>query len=260
MASQSSAVAIITGGAKGIGAACAETLAQSGFNILLSYVHSKSEADSVIASCREFGVDAACLQSDVSSDEDCIAMAKFAHDRWGRIDVLVNNAGITRFADSADLATLDAQDFADIFAVNVTGAYQMTRAVSAQLKTSSIASVINISSHSGFSGVGSSMAYATSKGALNTLTLALARSLAPEIRVNAICPGFVDTDWMKPKMGASALKDFKQRVADISPLNRLPTAKEVAETVGWLALGGKSITGQTIVIDGGTHLTVANPV
>ncbi len=253
-------VAVITGGAKGIGAACARTLAGSGFNVALSYVHSKTAADRVVDQCLEYGNDAACIQSDVTTDRDCLEMSDFAFARWGRIDVLVNNAGITRFADGSDLDSLNAQDFEDVFAVNVTGAYQMTRAVSRHLKVSPIASVINISSHSGFSGIGSSMAYAASKGALNTLTLALARALAPHIRVNAICPGFVDTDWMKPRMDEQELKRFKKRIADIAPLKRLVTAREVAEAVGWLALGGKSISGQTIVIDGGTHLTVGDPV
>ncbi len=258
--SKSLPVAVITGGAKGIGAACAETLARSGFNIALSYVRSQVEADHVVNQCLEYGNDAVCIQSDVAIDRDCLEMADFVFARWGRIDVLVNNAGVTRFADSSDLDTLNAQDFEDIFAVNVTGAYQMTRAASRHLKASPIASVVSISSHSGFSGIGSSMAYAASKGALNTLTLALARALAPNIRVNAICPGFVDTDWMKPRMNESKLKQFKQRAADIAPLKRLVTAREVAEAVSWLVLGGKSITGQTIVIDGGTHLTVGDPV
>ena len=253
-------VAIVTGGAKGIGAACAEKLAQQGMNVLLSYVNSDASADEVISRCKSYGSDAQSIQSDVSVDSDCIAMAERAIEIWGRIDVLVNNAGITRFADPADLSTLNKQDFDEIFSVNVTGIYQMTRAVTPQLQRSPAASIVNISSHSGFSGVGSSMAYAASKGAINTLTLSLARALAPKIRVNAVCPGFVDTDWLKPKMGDKALQIFKQKVSEIAPLKHLVTPAEVAEVVAWFAFGGKSITGQLLVIDGGTHLTVGDPL
>jgi len=258
--SQTRPVALITGGAKGIGAACAEMLALSGFNVLLSYVNSKDSAGEIVSKCRLHACEAECIRSDVSVDSECSLMVERAIDLWGRIDVLVNNAGITRFADSADLSTLGAKDFEDIFSVNVTGMYQMIRATSVHLKHSPVASIVNLSSHSGISGVGSSMAYAASKGAINTLTLSLARSLAPKIRVNAVCPGFVDTDWMKPSMDDQALQKFKQTVLQIAPLKRLVSATEVAEAVGWFALGGKSITGQLLVIDGGTHLTVGNPV
>ena len=120
--------------------------------------------------------------------------------------------------------------------------------------------MVNISSHSGFSGIGSSSAYAASKGALNTLTLSLARALAPEIRVNAVCPGFVDTDWMSEKLETDALAAFKRKVAAVAPLRRLVSVAEVAEAVSWFALGGHSITGQFLVIDGGTHLTLGDPL
>jgi 3-oxoacyl-[acyl-carrier protein] reductase len=258
--SESRPVAIVTGGAKGIGAACVELLARSGFNVVFSYVHSLTQAEAIAGKCIQYENEVIALRSDVSSDSDCIEIADHAHGRWGRIDVLVNNAGITRFANPADLTTLNADDFAEIFAVNVSGAYQMTRAVTSYIGQSPIASIVNISSHSGFSGVGSSIAYAASKGALNTLTLSLARSLAPKIRVNGVCPGFVDTDWLKPKLNTDELVKFKQKASDIAPLKRLVTPEEVAEAVSWFSLGGKSITGQLLVIDGGTHLTVGDPL
>ena len=120
--------------------------------------------------------------------------------------------------------------------------------------------VVNISSHSGFSGIGSSIAYAASKGALNTLTLSPAPSLAPDIRVNAVCPGFVDTDWMAAKLQGAALKEFKRNTAQIAPLKRIVSVREIAEATRWFALGGASITGQLLVVDGGTHLTVGAPL
>ena len=253
-------VAIVTGGAKGIGAACVELLARSGINVIFSYVHSLAQAEAIVDNCSQYESEVIALRSDVSSDSDCIEISDHAYNHWGRIDVLVNNAGTTRFADPADLASLNTDDFAEIFAVNVTGAYQMTRAVTSYLGQSPIASIVNISSHSGFSGIGSSIAYAASKGALNTLTLSLALSLAPKIRVNAVCPGFVDTDWLKPKMNTDELIKFKQKASGMAPLKRLVTPEEVAEAVSWFTLGGKSITGQLLVIDGGTHLTVGDPL
>ena len=120
--------------------------------------------------------------------------------------------------------------------------------------------MVNISSHSGFSGIGSSIAYAASKGALNTLTLSLARSLAPQVRVNAVCPGFVDTDWMAAKLDAEALNNFKDKAAKITPLKRIPTAENIAEAVLWFTLGSVPATGQLLVVDSGTHLTVADPL
>lgn len=119
---------------------------------------------------------------------------------------------------------------------------------------------MNVSSHSGFSGMGSSTAYAASKGALNTLTLALARALAPEIRVNAVCPGVVDTEWIAKAASPEEMAEVKRRAAAVAPLKRLVSPEDVAETICWFALGGRSITGQLLVIDAGTHLTVGNPI
>ena len=252
--------AIVTGAAKGIGAACAVYLASKGAQVLINFKTSAEAAEKTAARCRALAGDAVIVQGDVSDDEDCGRIAEAALERWGRLDILINNAGLTRFADPSDLAALSADDFARIFAVNVTGTYQMSRAVAPALEVSGGGSVVIVSSHSGFSGIGSSIAYAASKGALNTMTLSLARSLAPNVRVNAVCPGFVDTDWMAGKLGQDALVAFKQRVAEAAPLKRVVSPDEVAEAVGWFALGAQSITGQLLVVDGGTHLMVGNPL
>jgi len=253
-------VAIVSGSATGIGAACARRLASHGFNVLINYTRSAEAAEKTAARCRESGAEALVVQGDVSEDDACRTLVDEAAQRWGAIDVLVNNAGTTRFADPGDLATLGKDDFDRIFAVNVTGAYQLTRAASGHLKRSTYASIVNVSSHSGFSGMGSSMAYAASKGALNTLTLSLASALAPEIRVNAVCPGYVDTRWMSGKLNDEEMKTFKVRAAEFAPLKHLVSPDEVAEAVCWFALGGRAITGQLLVIDAGTHLTVGSPL
>lgn len=252
-------VAIVTGASSGIGASIAIDLARQGLNVLVNYSRNLEGAEAAVETCKLEGAEAIAVQGDISCDNDCRNMANTASEKWGRVDVLVNNAGVTRFADARDLDALNAADFSRIFSVNVTGCYQMCRAAAPALRESG-GSIVNISSYSGFSGSGSSTAYAASKGALNNLTLGLARALAPEIRVNAVCPGFVDTDWMAPKLEDGELADFKTKTASIAPLGRIVSPDEVAEAALWFALGGRTITGQLLVIDGGTHLTVGSPV
>ena len=121
-------------------------------------------------------------------------------------------------------------------------------------------SIVNVSSHGAFTGLGSSMAYASSKGALNTLTLALARSLAPLIRVNAVCPGFVDTDWVRRGMNDATFENFRKRVAKISPLGEITRPEDVAEAVAWFLTCGRTVTGQLLVLDAGVHLTIRTPL
>ncbi|MEM1047870.1 MAG: SDR family oxidoreductase [Pseudomonadota bacterium] len=251
--------ALVTGGSSGIGAAAASRLAGAGCHVAVTYRRNEQGAEETVRRCLDAGVDAFCVGGDVADDASCRAVAQAVLDRWGRIDVLVNNAGMTRFAEAGNLDALQAADFDRIFAVNVTGAYQMTRAAGAALEAN-LGSVVTVSSHAGLSGIGSSMAYAASKGALNTLTLSLARTLAPAVRVNAVCPGFVDTDWMKPKLGEDGLAAFRDRVAQNAPLKTVPTADDVADAIAWLALSARAITGQLLVIDGGTHLTVGSPL
>ena len=255
--------AVVSGSATGIGAACARHLAAAGLNVAVNYTKSVAEAEATAEACRALGVEALVVQGDVAEDADCRALVAAALEAWGGLDVLVNNAGTTRFADAGDLESLAKDDFDRIFAVNVIGAYQLTRAAAPHLKAAGGGgggAVGNLSSHSGFSGIGSSIAYAASKGALNTLTLSLARALAPEVRVNAVCPGFVDTRWMAGKLNQAEMAEFRARAAEIAPLKLLVTPDQVAEAVCWFALGGRAVTGQLLVIDGGTHLTVAKPV
>lgn len=252
-------VAIVTGASSGIGAAIAVALAKAGCNVVATYGGNQDGGEATATICKSQGVEAITVKVDISSDEDCRAVTQAALDKWGRIDVLVNNAGTTRFADATDLNAINFDDFERIFAVNVTGCYQMTRAAADHLRNAK-GSVVNISSHSGFSGIGSSIAYAASKGALNTLTLSLARSLAPQVRVNAVCPGFVDTGWMAARLDAEALNNFKDKAAKIAPLKRIPTVENIAEAALWFTLGSVPATGQLLVVDSGTHLTVADPL
>ncbi len=250
---------VITGAGTGIGAAIAQRFAAAHWNVAINYRQSRAAALRTAASCEAAGADVLLAQADVAEDTDCTALISSALQKWGRIDALVNNAGYTRFCRAEDLAGLNKADFEHIFAVNVVGAFHMIRASATALRQSSIGAVVNISSHAGFTGLGSSIAYAASKAGLNNLTLALARALAPQIRVNAICPGFVDTQWSKRAMDENTYRRFKQQVKEMTPLQRITTAEDVAESAWYLINNGAAVTGQLLVLDGGNHLTVNTP-
>ena len=261
-------VVIVTGAGGGLGRCHALEFARRGAKVVVNDLGgsvdgsggSSEAADKVVEEIKAAGGEAMSNGSSVTDDAGVANMVSQTMDAYGRIDVLVNNAGVTRFAHQKDLAALNAADFEHIMSVNVTGSYQMTRAAVPDLEKSDCAAVVNVSSHSGISGIGSSMAYAASKGALNTMTLSLARNLAPSIRVNAVCPGFVDTKWLSGKLSDEALAAFKEKVAAVSPLQTIVTPADVADAVCWLGLKARSVTGQLLVIDGGTHLTTASPL
>lgn len=246
-------VYIVTGSSAGIGRACAEHLAANGACVVVNYARRQAEADGVVRRCRELGGDAIAVQADVAADADCRRLAQAALDTWGRIDGLVNNAGTTRFARHTDLEALESEDFHAIFDVNVVGPYQMIRAVAPTMQDQGRGAVVNVSSLAGVRGVGSSVAYAASKGALNNMTLSLARALGPAIRVNAVCPGFVETEWLKQGLGDRYEKQREAYAAN-TPLKDSVKPEEVAETVAWLLTGATKTTGETVLIDAGMHL------
>ncbi len=251
-------VAVITGSATGIGAAVAIKLAAQGARIVVNCTKSIKDAEETLAKIKAAGAEGILGQGDVSSDDDCQRIAKLAHERWGRIDILVNNAGTTKFADHADLDALNSDDFINIYKVNVIGAYQMIRACSPHLKASKFGRVVNVSSIAGVLGVGSSVAYAASKGALNTLTKSLARSLAPEIRVNAVCPGFIGTRWFSERFGPETYARIVEHNVNATPLHRAGTPEDVAEVVSFFCgEGARHITGETMLTDAGHHLALA---
>lgn len=249
------AVCIVTGSATGIGAACVLDLARRGARVVVNYTRSEQEARATLDACKVAGAEALLVQADVVDDGDCRRLAQAALDQWGRIDVLVNNAGITKFAPNhADLDALTAEDFQRLYAVNVIGTYQMTRAAVPAMRRRGRGAIVNVSSIAGVMGIGSSVAYAASKGALNTMTLSLARALAPEIRVNAVCPGFVETRWFKAGLGEEAHAKAKARYEETAPLRATVAPEEVAQAIVWLLEGADKVTGEFIIIDSGTHL------
>jgi len=244
---------IITGSATGVGAASALALARRGYDVLINYSKSEREAKDAQRACREAGADTLCVRGDVAEDSACRSMVQDALGRWGRLDALVNNAGVTTFAGSANWEALDAATFQRIFAVNLLGAFQMIRASAPHLKAARGA-IVNVSSIAGALGIGSSVPYIASKGALNSLTLHLARVLAPEVRVNAVCPGMITTRWFTEGVGQEAYERLKDYYEGATPLGRACTAEDVAEAVVWLLCGAGTVTGELLLLDSGTHL------
>ena len=246
--------AVVTGSATGIGAAVALALASRGWGVAINYTRSEHEARETVAACRAAGGNAVLCRGDVAVDADCRRIVATALDAFGRVDALVNNAGTTKFVAADDMDALDSADFDRIFAVNVRGAFQMTRAARTALEASGHGAIVNVSSYSGMNGLGSSLAYAASKGALNTLTKGLAHTLAPHVRVNAVCPGYADTRWARVGLQDEAYERFKASLEATLPLGRMPSAVDVAETVLWFLTAGRTVTGQLLVVDSGEHM------
>ncbi|MFO1329005.1 MAG: SDR family oxidoreductase [Rubrivivax sp.] len=250
--------AIVTGSGTGVGAATALMLAQRGWNLLVNYSRSRDEALATEAACRAAGADTLCLQADVADDAACRALADAAMARWGRIDALVNNAGTTTFVGATNWDALTGADFERILGVNVTGAFQMLRACAPHLRATRGA-VVNVSSIAGALGIGSSVPYIASKGALNAMTLHFARALAPEVRVNAVCPGLITTRWFVDGLGRQAADAIQANYERTAPLARASSAEDVADAVVWLVTGAPTMTGELILLDGGMHLGARPP-
>ncbi len=246
-------VAIVTGSASGIGAATAKLLASKGANVVINYSKSRDEADAVVKECRDIGADVILHQANIADDDQCKGMVAAAIAKWGRVDVLVNNAGRTKPAKPGDLDSVNAQDFLDIYAVNVIGTYQMIRAVVPHMKSQGNGAIVNVSALGALTGEGSSVAYGASKGALNAMTLNMARNLAPAIRVNAVCPGFVATRWMKNVLGEERFNQRIVETAKTNPVGKTAFAEDIAEMICWFIDGPDLITGEVMAIDFGTR-------
>jgi len=242
---------IVTGSSSGVGAATALALARQGFGVAVNYSRNAAPAEEVAQACVAAGGEAMVLRADVADNAHCRRLAAAARERWGRIDGLVNNAGTTKFTSMRDLDALSADEFQRIYSVNVIGAYQMVRACTEALREARGA-VVNVSSIASTMGIGSSHAYAASKGALNALTLSLARSLGPEIRVNAVLPGFIETRWLKDGLGPN-YEVARKSYLDKSTLASTLQPDDVAEAIVAL-LFAKKVTGQLHTIDAGRGL------
>jgi 3-oxoacyl-[acyl-carrier protein] reductase len=252
-------VILVTGSATGLGAAIARGVARRrAKTVILNCTKSIKEAEQTAAAVREAGAEALIAQGDVAQDDDCRRIARTCA-KYGRLDVLVNNAGTTKLVQNhADLDALSKEDFQRLYAVNTIGPFQMVRACRSLLELSGTGNVLMISSIAGVMGLGSSVAYAASKGALNTMTLSLARALAPKIRVNAICPGFIDTRWFVDALGEEIAQAMRERVAKHTPLQRVGQPEDIADAALFLISdAARHITGETLLADAGVHLGYA---
>ena len=249
-------VAIVTGGSRGVGAATAKILSENGWNVIITCSSSIEDAKLVATNCSNKATEVFAFQADVANEQDCIATIDKAIEKWKRIDALVNNAGTTKFVwDHSDLNGLDAKDFQKIYGVNVIGPFQMVKAAKDHLQKSNNPCIVNVSSIAGIKGIGSSIAYAASKGALNTMTLSMARNLGP-IRVNAICPGFIEGEWLEKGMGAEMYEAVKSQVQTTTPLKKTCSPESIAEVIFNLIESSELMTGQFVTVDGGASLNL----
>lgn len=258
-------IALVTGSATGLGRSVAVKLAERDADVIVNYSRSASEAEETADLCRASGAQVEVVQANVADVDGCRTLADAAQRR-GRLDILVNNAGITRHArDHSDLDALSKADFMDTYEVNVVGPYLMLQATKPLLEaayksTGRASTVLNTSSIAGVKGIGSSVAYAASKGALNTMTLSLARALAPAIRVNAICPGFIGTRWFKDTMDAEAFEDTLRSVEALTPLGVASGPDDIADTaLFFLSDAARHVTGELLLVDAGMHLGKGRP-
>ena len=253
-------VAVITGSSAGIGAEAAKKISALGGKVTINYSKSKEAAEEVAHGCSHLGGSPLIIKSDIATDEGCKHLIDSAFSELGAINILIYYAGRTKFADHSNLDALQRDDFENIFALNLNSNYELIKHARPHLAKNKKSSIVNISSVAGLRGLGSSVAYAASKGALNSMTLALSRSLGPDgIRVNAVCPGFVATDWWKNSLGDEKFKKAIIAYEKTNPLGEAPTAEDIIGSILFFASDlSNHVTGQLLAVDGG--LLIAMPL
>jgi 3-oxoacyl-[acyl-carrier protein] reductase len=240
-------VALITGGGTGIGREIGLWLAREGTSVAVNYSRSEKEAMKTAQEIRDSGVSALAIKADVSQDAQVREMVDKVMKECGRLDILVNSAGTTTFVEASDLEGLTEEIWDRNLAVNLKGTFFCCRAAAAAMKSNDGGNIINISSIAGTTGIGSSIAYCASKAGVICLTKSLARTLAPEIQVNTIAPGFVDTRW------TADWPEFKKMHEEATPLKRVATVEDIAEAALFL-VRSDFVTGQIIIVDGGKSM------
>jgi 3-oxoacyl-[acyl-carrier protein] reductase len=242
--------ALVTGGGTGVGRATALALAQQGCAVVVNYSRSKAEAEQTAAEVSRLGVRGLAIHGDVADDGDCRRLVATTASELGRLDVLVQSAGITRFIAHGDLESVTDEVWDQLLGVNLRGAFQCARAARAPMLAGGGGAIVNVSSVAGIAGIGSSIPYCASKAALNNLTITLARALAPEIRVNAVAPGFITGRWLEGGLGAGYAA-VKQAIEKRAPLGKVCEPSDVAHAILGFVTGSQLVTGQVLVVDGG---------
>ena len=240
-------IAIITGGGTGIGRACALAFAGQGATVAVNYSRSRVEAERTAQDCRSAGGDGVAIQADVSAKEEIDRLVDDAVERWGRVDILVNSAGTTKFAAYDDLDALTEEVWNDIIGVNLKGVFFACRAVVPHMKRAGGGSIVNIGSISAIRPVGSSIPYMATKAAVHSMTQSMAVALGPLVRVNCVAPGFIETRWHAGRDEAA------QATRERTPVRRNGTPEDVAQAALYLCTA-PFVTGEIIVVDGGRFL------
>jgi 3-oxoacyl-[acyl-carrier protein] reductase len=249
-------VALVTGGAGGIGGAVVRELAKGGVSaVVINYRNSRRQAEELAHEIERSGVKGSVLPADVQNDEQVRRMCGTIKKEFGRLDILINNAGVTHWVKLADLEGLTDRAWDEILDVNVKGAFRCARAAAGMLRETQ-GMIVNVSSISGVLAPTtiSSLAYGTAKAALIYMTKALAVALAPKVRVNCVAPAFTDTPWMRDHYG-DEYGDVMAKASTGYPLQRIATAADIAAAITGLITGGDFITGQTLIVDGGLSLS-----
>ena len=242
--------ALVTGGATGIGRSAVLALARAGYDVAINYASSAQAAAAVAAEAQALGAETLLLQCDVSDEPAVRAMLQTIDAAWGRLDGLINNAGTTAKWKVKDLESLDMAEWDRTFAVNVRGNFQVTRAAVPLLRKGREPAIVFTASIVGLRPGPQPLPYSASKAAIVSMTKMLAWNLGPEIRVNAVAPGWMEGDWMQRMLG-DKYADLMSKRAKATPLRRCVTADDVAESMMSLLHGNRFVTGEVVVIDGG---------
>ena len=246
-------VALITGASSGVGAATARQMAMSGARVMINFCHSEAEATKLTRELQADGADVSLFRADVADDQQARRLVDATQKQFGALDVLINNAGTTKFIPFSDLEAATDEVWREIMNVNLLGAFHMIRAASDLLAQGESGEIVNVTSVAGVAATGSSIPYACSKAALNTLTVAMARTLAPKVRVNAVAPGFIDGRWLRKGLG-DGYDRAKQHHEGQVPLRRVSQPEDIANAIMSIICGSDMVTGQVVVCDGGMLL------
>lgn len=242
--------AVVTGSSRGVGSATAIALAKGGCAVAINYVNAKGRAEEVAHTVTSAGGRAIIVQGDVADDAVCRNLCDTAAKEFGRLDILVNNAGTTEFIAHGDMERVTTEVWDRLMHVNLVGPFQCVRAARPHLDAAGNGEIVNVSSVAGVAALGSSIPYCASKAALNNMTVALARMLGPNIRVNAVAPGFIQTEWLQQGL-ADHYDAIKAANEQKSVLNKTCTAEDVADAILAFITGSDLVTGQITVVDGG---------